>query len=82
MGYGTHIKIGVLDVEVLKKNISTITNKVNAGTTTIEKEIGYRNHEIDVLEKMTPKSIVTRRNNKRRINYIKAEIYVLERIVL
>ena len=81
MGY-FNTQIGRLDGEVLRHNVSTITNRINAGTTTIEKEIGYRNHEIDVLEKMTPKSIVTRRNNKRRIAYIKAEIYVLERIII
>ena len=81
MGY-FNTNIGRLDAEVLKHNVDTITAKVKAGSTTLEKEIGYRKHEIDVIEKMTPKSIVTRRNNKRRINYIKAEIYVLERIII
>lgn len=75
-------KIGKLDAEVLKHNINTIISRVNAGATTLAKEVKYRKHEINVLEKMTPKSIVTRKNNKRRIDYIKAEIYVLERIVL
>lgn len=82
MGYGTHIKIGVLDVEVLKKNINTIISRVNAGVTTLAKEVEYRKHEIDVLSKMKHKKSLTNKNNKRRIAYIKAEIYVLERLVL
>lgn len=81
MGY-FNTNIGRLDAEVLKHNVDTIISRVNAGVTTLAKEVEYRKHEINVLEKMTPKSIVTRKNNKRRIAYIKAEIYVLERIIL
>jgi hypothetical protein len=81
MGY-FNTSIGRLDAEVLKHNVDTIISRVNAGVTTLAKEVEYRKHEIEVLSNMTPKSSVTRQNNKRRIAYIKAEIYVLERIVL
>lgn len=81
MGY-FNTNIGRLDAEVLRNNINTIVNRVNAGATTLAKEVEYRKHEIDVLEKMKHKKSLTNKNNKRRIAYIKAEIYVLERLVL
>jgi hypothetical protein len=81
MGYFS-MQVGRLDEEVLRNNISTIVNRVNTGTTTIEKEIEYRKHEVDVLSKMKHKKSLTNKNNKRRIAYIKAEIYVLERIII
>lgn len=75
-------KIGKLDGEVLKHNINTIISRVNAGATTLAKEVKYRKHEVEVLGMMKHRSWRTNKNNKRRIAYIKAEIYVLERIVL
>lgn len=81
MGY-FNTSIGRLDAEVLKHNVDTIISRVNAGVTTLAKEVEYRKHEVEVLSKMKHRSWRTNKNNKRRIAYIKAEIYVLERIVL
>jgi hypothetical protein len=72
-----HTQIGKISTEMLANNISVIKSKIDAGLTTVEKEISWRLHEVNTIRSMTTKSDKVKHNNKIRVAYIEAEIQIL-----